>query len=136
MPPWAAYPPEPAPLAQLEGVRCVQATQVGCVDGTSHAACEPSCPPVLMARDTAKLSDVPALRRHMRYFRIKKYAAPSTGHWLPSGSLKTLLHMRTLQRDCRTKLAMVHLQSKAEWQVLAGPRVMLRVSHGQQTKNV
>lgn len=87
MRPWAAYPPEPAPLAQLKGVRCVQATQVGHVERTNRAACEPSCPPVLMAGDIAKLSDVPVLRRDMRYFRIKKYAAPSTGHWLPRGSL-------------------------------------------------
>lgn len=42
-----------------------------------------------MARDLAKLSDVPALRRDMQYFRIKKYVAPSAGPWLPNGSLPT-----------------------------------------------
>lgn len=67
--PSAAYPPEPAPLAQLEGV-----LHTG-DPGRTHwknklqlrrrAACEPKRPPVLMARDLAKLSDVPTLRRDM-----------------------------------------------------------------------
>lgn len=54
-----------------------------------HEACKPRCPLVLMAKDLAKLSDVPALRRGMQCFRIKKCVAPSTGHWLSHGSLQT-----------------------------------------------
>lgn len=75
-----------------------------------------------------KLSDSPALRKDTQLSRIKKLVALSKGHQLPIISLQTPWP--------RTKLAVECLQLNAQWQVLAGPGVMLKVGHGQQTKNV
>lgn len=119
--PSAAYPPEPAPPAQLEGA--LRTSDPGRTHWKNklqlrrRTACEPRCPPVLMARDLAKLSGVPALRRDMLYFRIKKYAAPSMGHWLPSGSLQ----MPQQKEDIATPLQnQTALSAFAIWSWIAG----------------
>lgn len=75
----------------------------------------------------------------MQYFRINKYVASSCGFfnwalvtkWQP---VDTISKRRYCNRTAETTI--VHLQFKAEWQVVAGAQVMLRVGQGQPTKNV
>lgn len=130
----ATYPLKPVPLAQPEGALC--ASDPGRTHWKSKlqlghcAAREPGCSPVLTATD----------RKAARY--------PSTGEGYAAfqgkeacGSFKGALVANQLVASLqtpsqRTKLAAGHLQLNAQWQVLAGPGVMLKVGHCQQTKNV